>query len=51
LIVQTILPYPSGAVWIDEASNVSPDPSEADQFDAEHRATDLARTEFVEPGV
>ena len=37
LIIQTILLYPSGAVWTDEPSNVSrPDPSRALQFDAEH---------------
>jgi hypothetical protein len=37
LIIQTILLYPSGAVWTDEASNLSrPDPSGADQIDAEH---------------
>jgi hypothetical protein len=43
LIIQTILLDPSGAVWTDEASNVSrPDPTEADQIDAEHQATDLA---------
>jgi len=37
LIIQTILLYPSGAVWTDEASNVSRlDPSGADQIDAEH---------------
>jgi hypothetical protein len=37
LIIQTILLYPSGAVWTDEAPNVSrPDPSGADQADAEH---------------
>jgi hypothetical protein len=37
LIIQTILLYPSGAVWIDEALNVSRlDPSGAVQFDAEH---------------
>ena len=43
LIIQTILLYPSGAVWTDEASNVSrPDPSGADQTDVEHQATDLA---------
>jgi hypothetical protein len=37
LIIQTILLYPSGAVWTDVASNVSrPDPSGADQADAEH---------------
>jgi hypothetical protein len=43
LIIHTILLYPSRAVWIDEASNVSrPDPSGANQIDAEHQATDLA---------
>jgi hypothetical protein len=43
LIIQTVLLYPSGAVWTDEASNVSrPDPSGADRIDAEHQATDLA---------
>jgi hypothetical protein len=43
MIIQTILLDPSGAVWTDEASNVSrPDPSGADQIDAEHQATDLA---------
>jgi hypothetical protein len=37
LIIQTILLYPSGAVWTDEASNVSRlDPSGAVQIDAEH---------------
>jgi len=37
LIIQTIGLDPSGAVWTDEASNVSrPDPSGADQIDAEH---------------
>jgi hypothetical protein len=42
LIIQTIRWDPSGAVQIDEASNVSrPDPSGADQIDAEHQATDL----------
>jgi len=42
LIIQTIRQDPSGAVWTDEASNVSrPDPSGADQIDAEHQATDL----------
>jgi hypothetical protein len=36
LITQTILLYPSGAVWTDAASNVSRlDPSGADQIDAE----------------
>ena len=43
LIIQTIRQDPSGSVWTDEASNVSrPDPSGADQIDAEHQATDLA---------
>ena len=43
LIIQTIRRDPSGAIWTDEASNVSrPDPSGADQIDAEHQATDLA---------
>jgi hypothetical protein len=43
MIIQTILLYPIGAVWTDEASNVSRlDPSGADQIDAEHQATDLA---------
>ena len=37
LIIQTILLYPSGAVWTDEPSNVSRlDPSGAVQIDAEH---------------
>jgi hypothetical protein len=43
LIIQTIRRDPTGSVWIDEASNVSrPDPTGADQIDAEHQATDLA---------
>jgi hypothetical protein len=43
LIIQTIRWDRSGAVWIDEASNVSrPGPSGADQIDAEHQATELA---------
>jgi hypothetical protein len=42
LIIQTIRLVPSGSVWPDEAVNVSrPDPSGADQIDAEHQATDL----------
>jgi hypothetical protein len=42
LIIQTILLDPSGSDWMDEASNVSrPDPSGADQIDAERQATDL----------
>jgi hypothetical protein len=37
MIIQTILLDPSGAVWTDEAPNVSRlDPSGADQADAEH---------------
>jgi hypothetical protein len=37
MIIQTILLYPSGAVWTDEVSNVSRlDPSGAVQVDAEH---------------
>jgi hypothetical protein len=37
LIIQTIGLDPSEAIWSDEASNLSrPDPSEADQADAEH---------------
>jgi hypothetical protein len=37
MIIQTILLDPSGAVWTDAASNLSrPDPSGADQADAEH---------------
>jgi hypothetical protein len=43
LIIQTIRRDPSGPVWIDEAPIVSrPDPSVADQIDAEHQSTDLA---------
>jgi hypothetical protein len=43
LIIQTIRRDPSGPVWIDEAPNVSrPDPSGADQTDAEHQSTDVA---------
>ena len=37
LIIQTILLYPSGAIWTDEGSNVSRlDPSGAIQIDAKH---------------
>jgi hypothetical protein len=37
MIIPTILLDPSGAVWTDEASDVSRlDPSGADQADAEH---------------
>jgi hypothetical protein len=43
LIIQTIRRDRSGSDQIDEASNVSrPDPSGAEQIDAEHQATDLA---------
>jgi hypothetical protein len=43
LIIQTIGRDRSGAVWTDDAPDVSrPDPSGADQIDAEHQATDLA---------
>ena len=39
LIIQTILRDPMGAVWTDDAGNVSRlDPSGADQIDAEHPA-------------
>jgi hypothetical protein len=42
LIIQPIRRDPSRPVWIDEAPNVSrPDPTGADQIDAEHQATDL----------
>jgi hypothetical protein len=37
LIIQTIRRDPTGSVWTDDASNLSgPDPSRADQADAEH---------------
>jgi hypothetical protein len=37
MIIQTILLYPSGAVWTDDAAHVSRlDPSGAIQADAEH---------------
>jgi hypothetical protein len=37
LIIQTILLYPSGAVWTDDAAHVSRrNPSGADQIDAKH---------------
>jgi hypothetical protein len=43
LIIQTIPLDPSGAVWTDEAPNLSRlDPSGADQIDAEHKTTELA---------
>jgi hypothetical protein len=36
LIIQTILPYPSGAVWTDEPSNVSrPDIKQDEQDSAD----------------
>jgi hypothetical protein len=44
LIIQTIRRDRSRSIWIDQASNLSsPDPSGADQIDAEHQATDLVR--------
>jgi hypothetical protein len=50
LIIQTIGLDPSGAVWTDEASNVSrPDRSAAVQIDAEHQATDLVVLLFIDP--
>jgi hypothetical protein len=52
LIIQTIRRDLSRSVQIDEASNLSsPDPSGADQIDAEHQATDLVLMEFVSLGV
>jgi hypothetical protein len=43
LIIQTIPLDPSGAVWTDEAANLSSqDPAGADQLDAEHKTTELA---------
>src|SRR5215204_1036868 len=43
LIIRAIRLGPTGSDQIDEAPNVSrPDPSGADQIDAEHQATDLA---------
>jgi hypothetical protein len=43
LIIQTIRRDRSGSDGIDEAPNLSrPDPTGADQIDAEHQATDLA---------
>jgi hypothetical protein len=51
LIIQTIRQDPSGSVWIDEAPNLtSPDPSGADQIDAEHQATELVATPEPERG-
>jgi hypothetical protein len=45
MIIQTIREDLSGSDQIDEAPIVSsPDPSGADQIDAEHQATDLAIT-------
>jgi hypothetical protein len=39
MIIQTILLYPSGAIWTDSACNVSRlDPSGTVQVDAEHPA-------------
>jgi hypothetical protein len=43
MIIPTIRRVASGPVWIDDTSNLSrPDPSGADQIDAEHQATELA---------
>jgi hypothetical protein len=43
MIIQTIVLDPSGAVWTDDAPNLSrPDPTGTDQIDAEHQATELA---------
>jgi hypothetical protein len=40
---KTILLDPSGAVWADDAPNLSrPDPTGADQINAEHQPTELA---------
>jgi hypothetical protein len=47
LIIQTIRQDRSGSVQIDEAANVSrPDPSEAFQADAEHRARNRKVVDF-----
>src|SRR4029453_2378721 len=50
LIVQTILLWPSGAVWTDRASNVSGlDPSGAVQADAEHPPRDRRSSVRIRP--
>jgi hypothetical protein len=47
LIIQTILLYPTGAVWTDEAPIVSRlDPSGADHSDAEHPARNRKVVDF-----
>jgi hypothetical protein len=47
LIIQTIGLDPTGAVWTDEASNVSRlDPSGADQADAEHPSRNRKVVDF-----
>jgi hypothetical protein len=47
LIIQTIRRDPAGSDQIDEAPNLSsPDPTGADQTDAEHQAMDLAVWRF-----
>ena len=52
LIIHTIRQDPSGSVWTDDPSNVSrPDPSGADQIDAEHQATDLVLGEWTIAGL
>jgi hypothetical protein len=51
LIIQTILLYPSGAVQIDEARNVSRlDPSGAFQADAEHPTRNRKVKRWNRPG-
>jgi hypothetical protein len=47
MIIQTIGLDPSGAVWTDEASNVSrPDPSRAYWADAEHPSRNRKVVDF-----
>jgi hypothetical protein len=51
LIIQTIRQDLSGSVWTDEAPNLSrPDPSGADQVDAEYQATDVELVLWSSPG-
>jgi hypothetical protein len=48
MVIQTILLDPSGAVWTDEASNVSRlDPSGAVQVDAEHPSRNRLHSSFA----
>jgi len=50
LIIQMILLDPSGAIWTDEASNVSRlDPSGAVQADAEHPSRNRKVVDFLGP--